>query len=122
MIAKAKTRKNVIAWTLNLEPVGRRGECQKDKSLLACARQLGVGINSICGGEGTCHSCKVQVLSGTVSKPTPNEREAFNSQELKDGWRLACQAYPAGDCKIAVPADSMTMLQRVQVEGLEVKV
>ena len=112
----------MIAWTLNLEPVGRRGECQKDKSLLACARQLGVGINSICGGEGTCHSCKVQVLSGTVSKPTPNEREAFNSQELKDGWRLACQAYPAGDCKIAVPADSMTMLQRVQVEGLEVKV
>jgi len=81
-----------------------------------------VGINSICGGEGTCHSCKVQVLSGTVSKPTPNEREAFNSREVKEGWRLACQAYPASDCKIAVPAESMTTPQRVQVEGLQVKV
>ena len=109
-------------FTIDFEPVGRRGECQKNESLLACARQLGVGINSMCGGEGICHSCKVQVLSGTVSKPTPNEHEAFTSQELKEGWRLACQTYPASDCKIAVPTESMTTPQRVQVEGLEVNV
>jgi len=112
----------MTAFTIDFEPVGRRGECQKNESLLACARQLGVGINSICGGEGICHSCKVQVLSGTVSKPTPNEREAFTSQELKKGWRLACQTYPTSNCKIAVPAESMTTPQRVQAEGLEVKV
>jgi len=98
----------MTAFTINFEPIGRRGKCQKKESILACARRLGVGINSICGGEGTCHSCKVQVLSGTVSKPTPNEREAFNSRELKEGWRLACQTCPASDCKIAVPAESMT--------------
>jgi len=112
----------MTAFTIDFEPVGRRGECQKNESLLACARQLGVGISSICGGEGICHSCKVQILSGTVSKLTPNEHEAFTSQELKDGWRLACQAYPTSNCKIAVPAESMTTPQRVQVEGLEVKV
>ncbi len=109
-------------FTIDFEPVGRRGKCQKNESLLACARQLGVGISSICGGEGICLSCKVQVLSGTVSKPTPNEHEAFTSQELKDGWRLACQAYPTSDCKIAVPAESMTTSQRLQVEGLEIAV
>ncbi len=108
--------------TVNFEPVGRRGECRKKESLLTCARRLGVGINSICGGEGACHSCKVQVLSGSVSKPTRNEREAFDSQELKEGWRLACQTYAASDCKIAVPTESMTTLQRLQVEGLEVRV
>jgi len=112
----------MAAFTIDFEPVGRRGECRKDESLLACARRLGVGVGSICGGKGTCHSCKVQVLSGTISKPTPNEREAFNSQELKEGWRLACQTYPTSDCKIAVPAESMTTPQRVQVEGLEVRV
>jgi uncharacterized 2Fe-2S/4Fe-4S cluster protein (DUF4445 family) len=64
----------------------------------------------------------VHVISGVVSKPTPSERAAFTSQELKEGWRLACQTYPAGDCKIGVPAESMTASQRVQVEGLEVKV
>jgi len=109
-------------FTIDFEPVGRREECQKNESLLACARQLGVGINSMCGGEGICRSCKVQVLSGTVSKPTTNEHEAFTSQELKEGWRLACQTYPTSDCKIAVPAESMTTPQRLQVEGLEIRV
>jgi len=112
----------MTAFTINFQPVGRRGECRKNESLLACARRLGVGINSICGGEGICHSCKVQVLSGSVSKPTRNEREAFNSQELKEGWRLACQTYPTSDVKSVVPAESMTTPQRVQVEGLEIRV
>ena len=112
----------MTACTIDFEPVGRRGECRRDESLLACARRLGVGISSICGGKGTCHSCKVQVLSGTVSKPTSNEVEVFSSQELKEGWRLACQTYPTSDCRLTVPAESMTTPQRVQVEGLEITV
>ncbi len=112
----------MTARKIDFEPLGRRGECQRSDSLLACARRLGVGISSVCGGKGTCHSCKIQVLSGTVSKPTSNEREAFTAQELKQGWRLACQTYPRSDCKLTVPPESMTTPQRVQVEGLEVKV
>jgi uncharacterized 2Fe-2S/4Fe-4S cluster protein (DUF4445 family) len=107
---------------IDFEPVGRRGECQSQDSLLACARQLGVGISSICGGKGTCHSCKVQVLSGSVSKPTPSELETFSPQELKAGWRLACQTYPRSNIKVNVPAESMTTPQRLQVEGQEVTV
>jgi uncharacterized 2Fe-2S/4Fe-4S cluster protein (DUF4445 family) len=64
----------------------------------------------------------VQILSGTVSKPTSNELEAITSQELKEGWRLACQTYPISDCKLTVPPESMTTPQRVQVEGLEITV
>jgi len=112
----------MTAFTIDFEPVGRRGECQSNETLLACARCLGVGISSVCGGKGTCHSCKVQVLRGTASKPTTNELEAFSPQELKDGWRLACQTYPASDGKLTVPPESMTTPQRVQVEGLEITV
>jgi uncharacterized 2Fe-2S/4Fe-4S cluster protein (DUF4445 family) len=119
---KAKTKKRVTACTIDFEPLGRRGECQKNESLLACARRLGIGISSICGGRGTCHACKVQVLKGTVSKLTPNEYEAFTQQELKEGWRLACQTYPTSNDKLLVPAESMTTPQRLQVEGLEITV
>jgi uncharacterized 2Fe-2S/4Fe-4S cluster protein (DUF4445 family) len=114
--------KRQTTHTIDFEPVGRRGECQRNEPLLTCARRLGVGISSICGGKGTCHSCQVQVLSGTVSKPTSNEQEVFTSQELKEGWRLACQTYPHSDVKLNVPAESMTTPQRVQVEGLEIAV
>jgi uncharacterized 2Fe-2S/4Fe-4S cluster protein (DUF4445 family) len=112
----------MTACAIDFQPVGRRGECQRDESLLACARRLGVGINSTCGGKGTCHSCKVKVLSGTVSEPTSSELEALTSQELEGDWRLACQTYPRSDCKLTVPPESMTTTQRVQVEGLEIKV
>jgi len=105
---------------IDFEPVGRRGQCRDGESLLDCARRLGVGIISLCGGKGRCHSCKVQVLSGTVSEPTSDELEVFSAQEVEDGWRLACQAYPVSDCKVSVPAESMTTPQRTQVEGLEV--
>jgi uncharacterized 2Fe-2S/4Fe-4S cluster protein (DUF4445 family) len=108
--------------TVDFEPVGRRGKCRRNESLLACARRLGVGISSVCGGKGTCHSCKVQLLSGAVSKPTRSEMETFSPRELKEGWRLACQTYPTSDCKLMVPAESMTTPQRLQVEGLEVAV
>ena len=92
----------MAVYNIGFEPVGRRGKCSGDESLLVCARRLGVGISSICGGKGTCQSCRVQVLHGSISEPTPGELEAFSSQELKDGWRLACQAYPASDCRLMV--------------------
>ncbi len=112
----------MTAYSIDFEPVGRRGKCQEKESLQACAHRLGVGISSVCGGKGTCHSCRVQILSGTVSQPTPSEREVFTSQELKAGWRLACQTYPHSEVKLHLPADSMTTPQRLQVEGLEIKV
>jgi uncharacterized 2Fe-2S/4Fe-4S cluster protein (DUF4445 family) len=112
----------MIVYSVDFEPVGRRGDCQGNESLLGCSQRLGVGINSICGGRGKCHSCKVQILSGAASKPTSNEGEVFPPDEIKNGWRLACQTYPLSDCKLNMPPESMTTLQRVQVEGLELAV
>lgn len=112
----------MTGFAIGFEPVGLRGRCRKKESLLTCAKRLGVGISSICGGKGTCRACKVQVVSGTFSKPTSDERETFSRSELKTGWRLACQTYPASDCRISVPAESMTTPQRLQVEGQETRV
>ena len=111
-----------MAYTINFQPIGRRGQCQNTESLLDCAHQHGIGMRAICGGKGTCHSCKVRVLSGTVSEPTSSELEVFSPQELADGWRLACQTYPTSDCKLDVPLESMTAPQRTQVEGVEVTI
>ncbi len=109
-------------YTIDFEPLGRRGQCQVNESLLTCARQLDIGISNVCGGAGTCRSCKVRVLSGTISDPTSNELGTFSPQELHDGWRLACQTYPHSDCKLSIPPESMTTPQRTQVEGIEIAV
>jgi len=108
--------------TIDFEPVGRRGECPAGRSLLEAAHLLGVDLVSLCGGQGTCHRCKVQVLAGRVSPPTENEKGTLSTQELKNGYRLACETCPLGDCKVGVPPESLTAPQRTQVEGLEVAV
>ena len=109
-------------YRVDFEPVGRRGQCPAGQSLLDCARQLGVDLASLCGGKGTCTRCKVQILAGQVSELASGEREALSSQELEDGYRLACQTYPLSDCKLRVSPESLTAPQRTQVEGLEVTV
>jgi uncharacterized 2Fe-2S/4Fe-4S cluster protein (DUF4445 family) len=104
-------------YHIEFEPVGRRGDCTVGKSLLECARYLGVGLVSICGGFGKCKSCKVRILRGKVSPPTSVETQFYSELQLKDGWRLACLTYPESDCVVHVPPESLTTLQRMQLES-----
>jgi len=110
--------KGMTTYTIDFEPLAQSGQCRADESLMTCARQCGVGISGVCGGQGKCGSCKVQVRSGSISEPTSIELETFSPQELQSGWRLACQSYPRSDCLLSVPSDSMIASQRIQVEGL----
>jgi uncharacterized 2Fe-2S/4Fe-4S cluster protein (DUF4445 family) len=109
-------------FNIDFEPVGRRGECPIDESLLECARRLSVDIVSICGGASTCKRCKVQIVTGNFSELTSREKSALTERELNQSYRLACQAYPLSDAKIYVPPESLTAPQRTQVEGLDLDV
>ncbi len=109
-------------YSIDFEPIGRRGEFSGKKNLLECARQLGVDIVSICGGVGSCARCKVQVIAGQVSELSSDEEFALPENEIEQGYRLACKAYPHSDVKLHVPPESLTAPQRTQVEGLEVDV
>ncbi|MBN1815079.1 MAG: DUF4445 domain-containing protein [Anaerolineae bacterium] len=100
--------------TVDFEPLGRRARVTRGTTLLEAARQAGVGLSAVCGGVGTCGTCRVRVVAGDVSSPTEAEAEAASA-----GFRLACQAHVLGDVRVDVPPDSITALQRVQVEGHE---
>ena len=62
----------------------------------------GIAIDSTCGGHGTCKKCKVRVVSGDVPVSTVDPR-AFTTEELRDGWRLACRAGAREDLVVEVP-------------------
>lgn len=109
-----------MSYIIDFEPVGRRGPCPEGSSLLDAARDLGVDLASICGGGGSCGSCRVQIVAGRVSPVTLSEEGELSADELAKGYRLACQAEPLSDCRVHVPAESLTALQRTQVEGIEV--
>src|SRR5689334_7663454 len=50
------------------QPSGRQGQVAAGTPLLDAARQLGVDIDSICGGRQTCGKCKVLIENGAFAK------------------------------------------------------
>jgi uncharacterized 2Fe-2S/4Fe-4S cluster protein (DUF4445 family) len=110
-----------MPYAIDFEPVGRRGLCPEGGTLLDAARALGVDLASICGGAGTCFRCKVQIISGEVAEEG-GSRRGLTPAEIDAHYLLACRAFPHSDVKVHVPPESLTALQRTQVEGLDVPV
>ena len=109
-------------FTIDIEPVGRRVQVTSGKTLLDAAREAGIGIVSLCGGEGWCESCRVRIEAGTCQPPNETEHLVFTGEMLDQGFRLACQAVPTSDMKIFLPPESLSSPQRLQVEGEEAQI
>jgi uncharacterized 2Fe-2S/4Fe-4S cluster protein (DUF4445 family) len=106
-------------FAVTFQPSGRRGSAAPGTDLLSVARGLGVEIESICGGKGTCKKCRVHNESApeSLSPPTDVEQKALGADGLTAGMRLACQARVAGDVKVFVPEASRRTRQVVRKEA-----
>jgi uncharacterized 2Fe-2S/4Fe-4S cluster protein (DUF4445 family) len=105
--------------SVDLEPIGRRAQVDPALTLLDAAQSAGVELAAVCGGAGSCGKCRVQLIEGELSPPTPDELDLFDESELAAGYRLACQARPLTDVKVDIPPDSLSTQQRLQIEGQE---
>ncbi len=75
-------------------------DCLRGLNLLGHAQMIELLIGSSCGGHGICGGDRVRVdpaLRSRFSPPSEVEMEHLTERELTDGWRLACQCYPAED-------------------------
>ena len=99
-------------------PSGLEGRTSEGTTALDVARQLGVDLDSVCGGRGICGRCQVVPSFGEFSKwalhskqshlSTPNTTEgAYNGKRaMERGARLGCQANILGDIVLDVPPAS----------------
>jgi uncharacterized 2Fe-2S/4Fe-4S cluster protein (DUF4445 family) len=83
-------------------PAGKRGRFPAGTPVLKAARQLGVDIDSVCGGRGICGRCQIVVGEGEFAKHGIVSRAdhvtAWNEVEarydakrgIKSGRRLSC--------------------------------
>ena len=107
-------------------PSGKRGHFPKGTPVLTAARQLGVDLDSVCGGRGICSKCQVTPSFGEFSKHglkvSPDAVSEWNSVEerykskrgLIDGRRLGCQVQIQGDLVVDVPPESQVHKQVVR--------
>ena len=84
-----------------MAPDGKRSEvdfCDRNLNLLAHAQAIELEIGSRCGGHGICGGDRVRIdidsHGSNLSPLTEREREHLSSEEIAQGWRLACQCYP----------------------------
>jgi uncharacterized 2Fe-2S/4Fe-4S cluster protein (DUF4445 family) len=105
-----------LSFEVEFEPIGRRVRSEKG-TVLNSTQHGGIVLNATCGGDGICGRCLVRVLSGKVSKITHIEELKISSEELADGWRLACQTEILSDLRIYVPPGTLATAQRTQTEG-----
>jgi ferredoxin len=71
--------------------------CDRNLNILAHAQAIELDVGSKCGGHGVCGGDRVRVTepaAGLLSPVTEDERRHLSVAELRDGWRLACQAFP----------------------------
>ncbi|HTS03759.1 MAG TPA: 2Fe-2S iron-sulfur cluster-binding protein [Thermoanaerobaculia bacterium] len=79
---------------------GRRADVAAGTTVLEAAEALRVPIGRVCGGGGTCSTCRVEVAAGAENLSPIQENEI--AYELGANVRLACQARIAGDVGVRV--------------------
>jgi len=106
-------------------PSGQRGKIAVGKSVLDAAQQLGVDLDTVCGGRGICDRCQVDQIVGEfikfdvhskvehLSPLSVSEREFFK-ENPRLNRRLGCQAKLLGDVIIDIPPESQAHRQVVR--------
>jgi uncharacterized 2Fe-2S/4Fe-4S cluster protein (DUF4445 family) len=105
-----------MEYRISVKPPGIEIVSSEGENLLTTLNDAGVGVESICGGMGTCGKCRVHVLEGKTSDPTLEEEDHLSEDQLERGERLACQVYPESDLSVYIPASSLTGKQRLQLD------
>ena len=107
-------------------PSGKRGKFALGTPVLTAARQLGVDLDSVCGGRGICSKCQitpgygefpkhgVHVEDGALSEWNEVEARYKRIRGMLDGRRLGCQAKVMGDVVIDVPPESQVHKQVIR--------
>lgn len=107
-------------------PSGKRGRFPLGTPVLTAARQLGVDLDSVCGGRGICSKCQVSPGVGEFPKhgvtvdadalsPWNAVEERYKTKRgMLDGRRLGCQAQVQGDVVIDVPPESQVHKQVIR--------
>jgi uncharacterized 2Fe-2S/4Fe-4S cluster protein (DUF4445 family) len=117
-------------FRIALMPSGRKGQVAAGTDLLQAARELGVELESICGGRQTCGKCQIILEEGNfpkhglsshkgnLSPPTLLEIE-YDQDHPLNGRRLACAARIMGDLLITVPEESQAHKQVIAKAATE---
>ncbi|MFK8083628.1 MAG: ASKHA domain-containing protein [Granulosicoccus sp.] len=113
--------------TVVFTPSGKRGSFAIGTTVLQAARELGVDLDSVCGGRGLCGRCQVVCPEGEFPKHNivsslthlgestrvENRYQRIN-EAFAQGRRLGCQATLLGNLVVDIPPASQVHKQVIR--------
>lgn len=114
-------------------PSGIRGRVEIGTDVLSAARKLGADLDTVCGGNGECGRCKVQLSEGNfpkfqlessvdhLSALSSADALLYSKDQLDSGYRLGCRAEILGDVVIDIPAESQVHRQVVRKAATDIE-
>lgn len=81
---------------------GKVVQAPADSNLLRVSLRSQGGIPFKCGG-GVCGTCKCRIEQGqeNLDDVKAKERKHLNDDELRNGFRMACQTFLKGDVSVS---------------------
>jgi uncharacterized 2Fe-2S/4Fe-4S cluster protein (DUF4445 family) len=98
-------------------PMDKMVEVERGTILLHALREAGIAINSICGGDGECGTCKVILNKGEVSDISSKHQKWLLPDEISEGYRLACQIKVQSDCEFTIPVESRIISPKILISA-----
>ena len=65
---------------------GKAGVVAEDTTVLQAALDLGVKISHVCGGNGTCSTCRIEIVVGGENLSPINPQEVAYTWETESVW------------------------------------
>jgi uncharacterized 2Fe-2S/4Fe-4S cluster protein (DUF4445 family) len=87
-------------------------------TILEVLESIGININTPCGGKGICGKCKILINKG-ITAATQIEEELLSEEEIKKGFRLACQTKLFKDTIIEIPSEIRLDFKKVFSSNLK---
>ena len=92
-------------YTVTFFPNDVSVDVEEGATLAEAAQKADVFISNLCGGQGVCGRCRVQISKGKA-EAEDHARALFTSDEIMKGYVLACQTEVHDNLEIVVPPES----------------
>ena len=102
--------------TVHFLPADRSVDVADGTTVAEAAQQADVFITNLCGGEGVCGKCRVQVAKGRAHADA-HVKGFFSQDQIMKGYTLACQTEIHDDLEIIIPAESRVDASKIMTGG-----
>jgi len=102
--------------TIHFLPADRSVDMADGVTIAEAAQQADVFITNLCGGEGVCGKCRVQVAKGRADAEA-HAKGFFSQDQIMKGYVLACQTEIHDDLEIIIPAESRVDASKIMTGG-----